>query len=102
MIILAFRSEALPQAAGVPPIELPARGDFEAAFAGDSIVYSAATSDNTPQVFAVRSDYPEPQPVGPRGMTLLAVSAKGELAVLLDAHYLWYRLFTGTLARMTL
>jgi hypothetical protein len=50
----------------------------------------------------VRSDYPEPQPVGPRGMTLLAGSAKGELAVLLDAHYVWYRLFTGTLARMTL
>ena len=58
--------------------------------------------DNTPQIFAVRSDYPEPQPIGPRGMTLLAVSSKGELAVLLDAHYLWYRLFTGTLARMTL
>jgi Tol biopolymer transport system component/predicted Ser/Thr protein kinase len=75
---------------------------FQAAFAGDTIVYSAATSDNTPQVFAVRSDYPEPQPIGPRGMTLLAVSSKGELAVLLNAHYFWYRLFTGTLARMTL
>ena len=35
-------------------------------------------------------------------MTLLAVSSHGELAVLLDAHYVWYRLFTGTLARMTL
>jgi len=75
---------------------------FQAAFAGDTIVYSAAVSDNTPQVFAVRSDYPEPQPIGPRGMTLLAVSSRGELAVLLHAHYLWYRLFTGTLARMTL
>jgi eukaryotic-like serine/threonine-protein kinase len=75
---------------------------FQAAFAGDTVVYSSATSDNTPQIFAVRSDYPEPQPIGPRGMTLLAVSSKGELAVLLDAHYLWYRLFTGTLARMTL
>ena len=50
----------------------------------------------------MRSDYPEPQPIGPRGMTLLAVSSKGELAVLLDAHYVWYRLFTGTLARMSL
>jgi eukaryotic-like serine/threonine-protein kinase len=75
---------------------------FQAAFAGDTVVYSAATSDNTPQIFAVRSDYPEPQPIGSRGMTLLAVSSKGELAVLLNAHYLWYRLFTGTLARMTL
>jgi hypothetical protein len=75
---------------------------FQAAFAGDTIIYSPATSDNTPQVFAVRSDYPEPQPIGPRGMTLLAVSSKGELAVLLNSHYVWYRLFTGTLARMTL
>jgi len=75
---------------------------FQAAFAGDTVVYSAATAGNTPQIFAVRSDYPEPQPIGPRGMTLLAVSSKGELAVLLDAHYVWYRLFTGTLARMTL
>ncbi len=75
---------------------------FQAAFAGDTIVYSAATSDNTPQIFAVRSDYPEPQPIGPRDTTLLAVSSKGELAVLLNAHYMWYRLFTGTLARMAL
>src|SRR5215471_8449071 len=75
---------------------------FQAAFAGDTVVYSAATSDNTPQIFAVRSDYPEPQPIGSHGMTLLAVSSKGELAVLLNAHYVWYRLFTGTLARMTL
>jgi serine/threonine protein kinase/Tol biopolymer transport system component len=75
---------------------------FQAAFAGDTVVYSAATSDNSPQIYAVRSDYPEPQPIGPRGMTLLAVSSKGELAILLDAHYVWYRLFTGTLARMTL
>jgi Tol biopolymer transport system component len=50
----------------------------------------------------VRPDYPEPQPLGAPGMELLAVSSKGELAVLLDAHYLWHRLFTGTLARMTL
>jgi predicted Ser/Thr protein kinase len=76
---------------------------FQAAFGGENtVVYSAAPSGNTPQIFLVRPDYPEPQPIGPRGMHLLAVSSKGELAVLLDAHYLWYRLFTGTLARMNL
>ncbi len=76
---------------------------FQAAFAGkDTVVYSAATSGNTPQIFMVRPDYPEPQPVGPRGMQLLAVSSKGELAVLIGAKYVWYRLFTGTLARMPL
>lgn len=35
-------------------------------------------------------------------MHLLAVSSQGELAVLVGAHYVWYRLFTGTLARMPL
>ena len=77
---------------------------FQAAFASekDTVVYSAATLGNTPQIFVVRPDYPEPQPLGSRGMHLLAVSSKGELAVLLDARYVWFRLFTGTLARMPL
>lgn len=77
---------------------------FQAAFAADreTIVYSAATSGNTPQIFLVRPDYPEPQPLGSPGMHLLAVSSKGELAVLIGAQYVWYRLFTGTLARMPL
>ena len=76
---------------------------FQAAFAEkDTVVYSAALSGNTPQIFAVRPDYPEPQPVGAPGMQLLAVSSKGELAVLMGAKYVWYRLFTGTLARMPL
>lgn len=35
-------------------------------------------------------------------MQLLAVSSKGELAVLIGPKYVWYRLFTGTLARMPL
>ncbi len=76
---------------------------FQAAFAGDrTVVYSAAAWGNTPQIFTVRPDYPEPQPLGPPGMQLLAVSSKGELAVLIGARYVWYRLFTGTLARMPL
>jgi eukaryotic-like serine/threonine-protein kinase len=100
--IIAFRPRPSAKPLAFRQLNFRREAIFQAAFAGDSIVYSAATSDNTPQVFAVRSDYPEPQPIGPRGMTLLAVSSKGELAVLLDARYAWYRLFTGTLARMTL
>ena len=76
---------------------------FQAAFADkETVVYSAATWGNTPQIFMVRPDYPEPKPLGPPGMQLLAVSSKGELAVLIGARYVWYRLFTGTLARMPL
>jgi eukaryotic-like serine/threonine-protein kinase len=76
---------------------------FQAAFADkETVVYSAATWGNTPQIFVVRPGYPEPKPVGPPGMALLAVSSKGELAVLMGARYLSYRLFAGTLARMPL
>lgn len=101
-LLLASRSGRGPKPLAFRQVNFRREAIFQAAFAGDTVVYSAATSGNTPQIFAVRSDYPEPQPIGPRGMTLLAVSSKGELAVLMDAHYVWYRLFTGTLARMTL
>jgi len=101
-LLLAFRSGRAPRPLAFRQLNFRREAVFQAAFAGDTIVYSAAISDNTPQIFVVRPDYPEPQPLGPRGMTLLAASSKGELAVLLNAHYVWYRLFTGTLARMTL
>lgn len=101
-LFIASRSTRGPKPLSFRQLNFRREAIFQAAFAGDTVVYSAAASDNTPQIYAVRSDYPEPQPIGPRGTTLLAVSSKGELAVLLDAHYLWYRLFTGTLARMTL
>jgi Tol biopolymer transport system component len=77
---------------------------FQAVFGpeGEAVVYSAAPEGNEPRIFAVRPDYPEPQPVGPPGVHLLALSSRGELAVLLGARYVWHRLFTGTLARMPL
>lgn len=103
-LLLASLSKRVPEPLAFRQLNFRHESIFQAAFAGDkdTVVYSAATWGNTPQIFMVRSDYPEPQPLGPRGMTLLAVSSKGELAVLIDARYVWHRLFTGTLARMTL
>jgi len=103
-LLLALRSGGGPQPLAFRQLNFRREAIFQAAFATDgaTVVYSAATSGNIPQIFTVRPDYPEPQPLGPRGMTLLAISSKGELAVLMDARYVWYRLFTGTLARMTL
>jgi serine/threonine protein kinase len=77
---------------------------FQALFgpAEQTVVYSAARDGNTPRIFTVGPDYPEPQPLGPTGMHLLALSSRGELAVLLGARYVWHRLFIGTLARMPL
>ena len=77
---------------------------FQASFApdGQTVVYSGATDGNTPEIFTVRADSPVPQSVGSKGMHLLDVSSKGELAVLTDAKYLRHRTFVGTLAQMPL
>ncbi len=77
---------------------------FRAAFApdGKTIVYSAAREGNTPEIFTVRPEYPEPQTLGLQSAQLLSVSSTGELAVLTGARYLAHRVFTGTLARMPL
>ena len=77
---------------------------FQAGFApdGKTVVYSAATEGNTPELFTVHPEFPAPQPLGTRGMHLLDVSSKGELAILINAKYIWHRNFIGTLARMPL
>ncbi len=53
-------------------------------------------------MFTLHPDFPAQQQIGIRGMHLLAVSSKGELAILLNAKYIWHRMFSGTLARMPL
>ncbi len=70
---------------------------------GKTVVYSAATSGNTPEIFALRSDYPgaSPRSLLPNGH-LLSISSRAELAVLIRARYRAHSLFEGTLARMPL
>ena len=103
-LFFAFSYRSRPEPLAFRQLNFRREAIFQAAFAADreTVVYSAANWGNTPQIFMVRPDYPEPQPLSPRGTHLLAVSSKGELAVLLNARYVWYRLFTGTLARMPL
>jgi hypothetical protein len=77
---------------------------FNARFASDgkTVVYSAARSGNTPEIFSLRPAYPGEKPSGLRQVHLLAVSSQGELAVLTRARFLGHSLFEGTLARMPL
>ncbi|HEY3204266.1 MAG TPA: protein kinase [Thermoanaerobaculia bacterium] len=77
---------------------------FRALFAPDgrTVVFSAAPEGNRPEIFTLAPDYPEPRPLGVPDAQLLAVSSKGELALLTHARYIHHRLFTGTLARMPL
>ncbi|MEO8575909.1 MAG: serine/threonine-protein kinase, partial [Gemmatimonadales bacterium] len=52
---------------------------------GKSIVYSAAESGAVPRIYTVTSAYPKPRPITDSGTTLLAVSSKDEMAVLVNA-----------------
>jgi Tol biopolymer transport system component len=76
---------------------------FKAAFApdGKTVLFSGAQDGNIPQIFVVRPEFPGPRPLGDPGTHLLAVSSKGELAVLTGARSRFGgSRFMGTLARM--
>jgi len=77
---------------------------FNARFApdGQTLVFSAAPSGNTTEIFTWRPDSPGAVSRGMKGVLLLSVSSRGELAVLTKTQYLRHRLFLGTLARMPL
>jgi serine/threonine protein kinase len=78
---------------------------FNARFApdGQTIVFSSTGETGTvSRLFVIRPDYPEASRFGPDSAHLLAISAKGELAVLTGATYLGHRLFEGTLATLPL
>ena len=69
---------------------------------GKTIVFAAADQGVMPTLYTISQDYPEPKSTGLTGVQLLAVSRKGELAVLTRAQYVAQRIFRGTLARMPL
>jgi Tol biopolymer transport system component len=77
---------------------------FRAATApdGKTIVYSAAEQGNVSEIYTLSPDYPEARSLGLHDVQLLAVSSKGDLALLTHASYLAHRLFRGTLATMPL
>jgi Tol biopolymer transport system component len=77
---------------------------FNARFAPDgrTIVYSAALRGNTPELFTVRPEFPEAKPLGLRGMHLLSVSSRGELALLTGPRYIAHNVYQGTLAQVPL
>ena len=77
---------------------------FQALYApdGESIVYSAAPTGNTPYLFSLRPEYTEPVRVSEDPLQLLSISSKGELAVLTHPEWVAHRMCIGTLARMPL
>ena len=76
---------------------------YAARWAADAktILYTSV-EDGVPSVRIIRAEYPEPQRFGPDTAHLLAVSSTNEVALLLRPQYLNQRLFTGTLARLSI
>ncbi|MCI4369638.1 MAG: hypothetical protein L3K09_08785, partial [Thermoplasmata archaeon] len=68
---------------------------------GKTILYSAAPLGNVPGIFAARIGVPGSTGLGPPDLHLLAVSSRGELAVLTHARFIAHSFFEGTLARMS-
>jgi Tol biopolymer transport system component len=98
----ATSAPATTQPVGFETKTFDAETIFNARFApdGQTIVFSAALEGNSPELFVSRPGAVAPQSLKVPRTHLLAVSSKGELAVLTDATYVSQRLFRGTLARM--
>jgi Tol biopolymer transport system component len=69
---------------------------------GRTIVYSAAWDGKPAELFSVRTDSLESRPLGIPNADILAVSSKGELAILLKKEFLSTSAGAGTLARVPL
>jgi hypothetical protein len=81
------------------------RAIYNARFApdGKTIVFSAAgPTGQTSRLYVIRPDNPDVVPLGPDSVHLLSVSSAGQLAVLTHAVYGAHRLFSGTLATLSL
>ena len=69
---------------------------------GRTVVYSAAWEGNPPEIFTTRPEGPESRSLNLASASLLAVSSKGEMAVLLGVHPTSQFERNGTLARVPL
>jgi len=69
---------------------------------GRTVVFSAAREGSRSELFVRHPEDPQPRTLGAADLQLLAVSSKGELALLTGARYQNHNTYMGTLARMPL
>ena len=67
---------------------------------GKTFVFSAAPEGNRNELFVRDAQSTQARSLSLSGARLLAVSSKGEVAVLTGARYLYQRVYVGTLSRM--
>lgn len=63
-----------------------------------TVFFSATRGATLPEIYSVNPEYPEPHPVGMRETDLLAISSRGEMAVLVHPRDPSYMTFEGTLS----
>ena len=68
---------------------------------GETIVYSSRMGGASPQLFELRGNTVAPKMIGPSNTMLLAVSKRGELAVLTGPRFINATRAVGVLSRMT-
>ena len=68
---------------------------------GQTLFFSAKKAGTVPSLFTIPPGAVSADVIGGPGTQLLAVSPKGELAVLTGARLTHHRIYTGTLSRMT-
>ena len=69
---------------------------------GENVIYSEALEGAIPEIFTTNPRSPESRALGLKGGTLLSISSKGEMAVLMDTHVIAPTYVAGTLARVPL
>jgi len=69
---------------------------------GETVIYSAAWEGSPAELFTTRPGSPESRTLALPSAEILSVSASGEMAVLLDAHFTLGFMRSGTLARAPL
>ncbi len=69
---------------------------------GQTIVYSGTPRGYSPDLFLISPTAEAPQRLDLPDAHLLSISSKGELALIINARHLQQRLYSGTLARMTI
>ena len=69
---------------------------------GKSMIYSGAWEERPMEIYTTRAESPESRALGLEGAEVLAISAQGEMAVMLHSHNIEPFINAGTLARVPL
>ncbi len=69
---------------------------------GETVVFSAAGNGSRPRIYRMRPGEVEAEDLDLDATHLLAISSQGEMALLTQAQYQYHRVFSGTLARLSM